>query len=671
MDHEALFCDETEDYRSPQEPQPGETVTIRFRTGKDDVKRVWMVTPYWEMELRKVGSDGWFDYYQNEMTAGTDTISYWFRLTDGKESCQYNRLGVNRNNEDATLFKMHPGNVVPEWAKGAVMYQIFVDRFYDGDPSNNVRDGEYRYLDRGAEAVTDWDSLPEKTDIHRFYGGDLKGIWDKLDYLQDLGVEVLYLNPIFVSPSNHKYDCQDYDAVDPHFGVIVKDGDYTERTTDPVNLEASNAFFASFVEELHRRGMRLIIDGVMNHCGSFHKWMNREKIYRRQEGYPEGAYESATSPYRSYFQFNDNHGWPDNDSYERWWGNETLPKLNYEGSDRLWQEMLDIGRKWVSAPYCVDGWRLDVAADLGYSQKTNHRFWREFRQAVREANPDAIVLAEHYDDPYTWIARREWDTVMNYGAFMEPVTWYLTGMEKHSDYERPDLFRSAEAFWSAMEAGIPRLGDGVLIAMNQLSNHDHSRFLTRTNGVVGRLSNHTSAEASEGVRLAALYQAVVILMTWPGAPTLYYGDEAGGCGWTDPDSRRSYPWGKEDTGLILFHKAVITIHKEHPALRTGSLHKLVGEGAVVAYGRTRMDDRVVTVINAAEEPCTVQIPVWKLGGLPDGRYRTLLKTSAVGFDEITDFFPVKDGFITFQMVAESAIILAEWNGEYTEGYTEL
>ena len=149
-------------------------------------------------------------------------------------------------------------------------------------------------------------------------------------------MEVLYLNPVFVSPSNHKYDTQDYDYIDPHYGVIVKDGDYATRVSDKENLEASNRFFIKFVEEVHRRGMRVIMDAVMNHCGSFHKWMNHEKIYKPEDGYSLGAYESAESPYHDYFRFEKDR-WPDNDTYEGWWGHETLPKLNYEGSQELWK----------------------------------------------------------------------------------------------------------------------------------------------------------------------------------------------------------------------------------------------------------------------------------------------------------------------------------------------
>ena len=165
-------------------------------------------------------------------------------------------------------------------------------------------------------------------------------------------------------------------------------------------MEASNRFFAQLVEEIHRRGMKVILDGVFNHCGSFNKWLDREHIYERQQDYEKGAYVSKDSPYREFFHFNANNDsdWPYNSRYEGWWGHDTLPKLNYEDSPKLEEYILHIAKKWVSPPYNVDGWRLDVAADLGYSNEYNHEFWKKFRNAVKEANPNAVIIAEHYGD---------------------------------------------------------------------------------------------------------------------------------------------------------------------------------------------------------------------------------------------------------------------------------
>lgn len=198
--------------------------------------------------------------------------------------------------------------------------------------------------------------------------------------------------------------------------------------------------------------MKVILDGVFNHCGSFNKWMDRERIYEGEKDYEPGAYISADSPYRSYFRFfkEEPENWPYNGNYDGWWGHDTLPKLNYEDSVKLENYILYIGRKWVSPPYNVDGWRLDVAADLGRSNEYNHDFWKKFRTAVKDANPSALILAEHYGDPSDWLKGDEWDTVMNYDAFMEPITWFLTGMEKHSDEAREELLGNIDNFIGSM-----------------------------------------------------------------------------------------------------------------------------------------------------------------------------------------------------------------------------
>ena len=333
------------------------------------------------------------------------------------------------------------------------IYQIYTDRFYNGDKTNDVETNEYFYIGDYSRKVTDWNKYPDTMGVREFYGGDLQGVLDKLDYLQDLGIEVIYFNPLFVSPSNHKYDIQDYDYIDPHFGVICEDGGevladgdrdnanatkYQKRVAGLANLEASNELFIKLVEELHRRGMKVILDGVFNHCGSFNKWMDRERIYENQKEYAPGAYVSAQSPYRSYFDFREDEEekWPYNRSYDGWWSHDTLPKLNYEGSKELEEYILRVGQKWVSPPYNADGWRLDVAADLGHGSEYNHGFWKKFRKKVKEANPEALILAEHYGDPSSWLQGDEWDSVMNYDAFMEPLTWFLTGMVKHSEIGR-------------------------------------------------------------------------------------------------------------------------------------------------------------------------------------------------------------------------------------------
>lgn len=671
---DALFTDETESFRFPSEPEEGDEVVLLFRTAAnnaDSVNYIEAGSPS-GFAMIKTDSDDMFDYYEYRLKAGDCPIQYCFSVTKGDEVCYYSRLGPVWQYPDAGWFTIVPGFSTPDWAKGAVMYQIFVDRFCNGDHSNDVVKDEYLYIGQRVIAVDDWDKYPDRFDVGCFYGGDLQGVFDKLDYLENLGVEVIYLNPIFVSPSNHKYDCQDYDYIDPHYGVIVKDGGevltpeasdnrsatrYMIRTTDRENLEASNEFFARFVEEVHKRGMKVILDGVFNHCGSFHKWLDGERIYELSGNYEPGAFESENSPYQSFFKFFDSK-WPYNGSYDGWWGHSTLPKLNYEGSETLCRYILEIAAKWVSAPYNADGWRLDVAADLGHSSQFNHKFWKDFRKAVKAANPNAIVLAEHYGDPSGWLQGDEWDTVMNYDAFMEPVSWFLTGMEKHSDEKNSKLLGDGETFFHSMNYHMSRMMSGSLLtAMNQLSNHDHSRFLTRTNGKTGRTSTEGPEAASDGISYGIFREGVMIQMTWPGAPAIYYGDEAGVCGWTDPDNRRTYPWGNENLELIEFHRYMTELHRSLPALRIGSLKSLLAGDHLIAYGRFFNNCICAVAVSNHMSEQKVLIPVWQLG-MKDGETMSrVMLTYESGYNVGKISFAVEQGCVGVLMPPFSSVLL--------------
>ena len=680
INRDALFADETSDYRIPAEPDPGQLVTLRFRTEKDNVDQVVCNTGINDYSMIKVESDELFDYYQCNITVETDLILLFFTVIKGEEVCYYNKLGVVEKDrlEDLFSFRITPGFHTPEWAKGAVMYQIFVDRFSRGDCFNDVDTGEYIYIGRPVSRVSDWNEYPAAMDVDRFYGGDLQGVWDKLDYIQYLGVEVIYFNPIFVSPSNHKYDCQDYDYIDPHLGVIVKDGGrrlgdgdhdntnatrYMIRSTDKKNLEASNAYFARLVSEIHRRGMKVIIDGVFNHCGSFNKWLDREQIYEQSGKYEKGAYISEDSPYRSFFKFF-KEDWPYNKNYDGWWGHDTLPKLNYEESAKLYSYVLNIAKKWVSPPYNVDGWRLDVAADLGHSSKFNHKFWRDFRKAVKEANPNALILAEHYGDPSSWLEGDQWDTIMNYDAFMEPVSWFLTGMEKHSDDYNAYLDGNGEHFFSSMAYHMSRMQySSIITSMNELSNHDHSRFLTRTNKIVGRVATAGPEKASQGINYGIFRAGVVMQMTWPGAPTVYYGDETGVCGWTDPDNRRTYPWGQEDVELIEFYSYMIHLHKAEKSLRFGSVKPLLAGANLIAYGRMREDECCVIVVNNNKDFQDVQVPVWQLGIWDSHIMTRRMLTSQYGYNAGEIKFYSKNGYLDLELEGHSTILLTCRLGE--------
>lgn len=670
---DAIFSSGTETFVTPLEPEANGEVTLRCRTAKGDVDEVNLIHEESSSKMSKEYSDEIFDFYSIKVKLGEVPFPYYFQIKKGSTVMYFNKQGDVDVPNPQYSYCLYPGFHTPDWAKGAVMYQIYTDRFCNGDKTNDVVDDEYCYIGAHVHQVKEWGRYPALMDVREFYGGDLQGILDKLDYLQELGIEAIYLNPIFVSPSNHKYDTQDYDYIDPHFAVIVEDGGetladgdndnshatkYRKRVVNKKNLEASNAFFANFMEEVHKRGMRVIIDGVFNHCGSFNKWLDREQLYESDDSYEKGAFVSEDSPYHDFFQFYPDGSWPYNTHYDGWWGHDTLPKLNYEGSDKLFEYIMRIAKKWVSAPYNVDGWRLDVAADLGHSGKYNHKFWREFRNAVKEANPEAIVLAEHYGDPSSWLSGDQWDTVMNYDAFMEPVTWFLTGVDKHSDVSKPEWKGDSGMFFAHMTEYGAKLGmQSYMVAMNELSNHDHSRFLTRTNGRVGRVASAGPQAAAFGVKKSVMMAGVMIQMTWPGAPTVYYGDEVGVCGWTDPDNRRTFPWGKEDKELFEFHKEMIRIHKDYDVLRIGALIYLISEAGMIGYGRFTADECVCVLVQTTEQKKTVRVPVWRLG-MPDGSFMaSMMSCGTEGFSIEAKLYKVKDGCIEVEVMPEGGIVL--------------
>ena len=665
---EALFHDGSSQFCKYNEKS--DTYTFILRTTIGAVNQAFMAIDGYEMRMSHMDTKGRFDYYAINLALGTKMIKYHFR-TVGQCQLYYNVFGASEHFSEEWEFEFTPGFKTPDWAKGAVMYQIMVDRFNNGDKSNDVMTNEYAYIGRGVSKVENWVEPPAVDGTRQFYGGDLQGVIDKLEYLEKLGVEVIYFNPIFVSPSNHKYDTQDYDYIDPHFGKIVndngkllKDGDnnnehaqrYKVRTTDLANLEASNKLFVELVEKAHAHGIKIIIDGVFNHCGSFNKWMDKEKFYTKNKNYKSGAYISKDSPYNLYFKFLEDR-WPDNNSFEGWWGFDTLPKLNYEGSKELCDYIIEVGKKWVSPPYNVDGWRLDVAADLGHSQEFNHEFWKKFRKAVKEANPEAIILAEHYGDANSWLQGDQWDTIMNYDGFMDPVTWFLTGVDKHSDNSNPGMRGDAGTFKFTMQYQMSRMqNQSLLVAMNELSNHDHSRFLTRTNRMVGRVGTAGTAAASQDIDEAIFKQGVVMQMTLPGAPTLYYGDEAGVCGWTDPDNRRTYPWGHENFEILEFYREAIAIHRQHKVFKTGSYKPLVEQRDLLCYGRFDMDNAAFVAINTSDTDKTVSIPTWTLGVEDGESFERLIETSREFYNCGRVKVVQENNIVTVTVKANSSVI---------------
>ena len=673
LNYDAIFSDETENYRYPSVPVSGKKFTITLRVGKDNIDSAYICYGCCYVKMQKNHSTDFFDYYEGTFICDSEPINYYFQIICDSRTYFYNKAGVVKDINSEYNFTILPDFSTPSWAKGAVMYQIYVDRFYNGDKSNDVVTNEYEYLGLKSKHIEDWDTPLENMDVCNFYGGDLQGVIDKMDYLSDLGIDAIYFNPIFVSPSNHKYDIQDYEHIDPHYGVIVtktgnplsnEDKDnknatlYMARTTDPKNLEASDQLLAKLIGIAHSKGIKVILDGVFNHCGAFNKWLDREGFYEKN-GYPVGAYASENSPYHNFFNWTGGE-WPNNEHYSSWWDHPNHPKLNYEHSDELYTYIMNIARKWVSPPYNADGWRLDVAADLGLSKEFNMKFWRDFRKVVKNANPNAVIIAEHYGDPKDWLMGDQWDTVMNYDAFMEPITWFLTGMEKHSEKADIHKYNNAGDFEASMRYYTSRFSNESLnVAMNQLSNHDHSRFLTRTNRKTGRLHTSGTFEADTGINLGIMKEAITFQMTWPGAPTIYYGDEIGMTGWTDPDNRRPFRWDDMNEDILSYHKCLINIRHSRKIFKSGSLDYLYMGYGLICYGRWNKNDYGTVILNNQYKATDISVPVWRLGAKNGDTMISLVISNMTNFIQNNTVYIVKNGCIKVSLPPFSSCVIAK------------
>ena len=492
---------------------------------------------------------------------------------------------------------------VPTWFGEGVSYQIFPDRFFRThvpDPAGMVG---------GRRVHQGWDEEPEyrpdeKGEVRNrdFFGGNLPGITEKLDYLQSLGVETVYLCPIFEAAENHRYGTADYSRIDPMLGT--------------------NEDFKTLCEQLHRRGMRLMLDGVFNHTGYVSRYFNGDGFY------PEvGACQSEDSPYRNWFQFKT---WPK--EYESWWGIYSLPAVNEDEPayrDFIFGREDSVVRRWLREG--ADGWRLDVADELPDD------FVHGIHEAARAEKPDAVVIGEVWQDGTTKIAydvRRKHllgghcDGLMNY-PFRTALLDYLQG-------------RGAEPFVEQMETlreNYPPFA--FYSAMNALGTHDTLRVLTLlgTGGTHAHKSKDeraayrmTACERSYGTRLLKVGAAV--LFCFPGSPTIYYGDEAGMEGFEDPFNRRTFPWGREDRELTEWFAALGKLRKTSPALRKGELRGLTGRGSLLQFERRWAEERVLCLCNAGSEEVAADLPCggWDIllgqGRVAQGTLR-LLPYSAV------------------------------------------
>jgi alpha-glucosidase len=472
-----------------EELQIGKPVTIRLRAPLDaPLEKVFVRTaPDGEQDMttmRPERDENGFRWWETRLTLRMPSTGYRFFLLTSEGSWWYNAAGIFRHNPtDVADFKLLANYQAPHWVQEAVFYQIFPDRFCDGDPTNNVQTGEY--IAHGRTVISrQWGENPQphsKSGSYEFFGGDLQGITRQLDYLQELGVNALYLNPIFTSPSNHKYDVANYKEVDPHFG--------------------GNAALIELRQETEKRGIRLLLDIVPNHTSVTHPW------FVEAQASPDA--ESA-----EFFTFRDHPT-----EYETWLGVRTLPKLNYR-SDLLRNLMYAgdeaIMRYWLRAPYRIDGWRVDVANMMGRQGEIQlgHKIGRAVRRAVKSENPAAYLLGEHFFDGTSHLQGEELDASMNYQGFTFPLWRWLSGFDMPAIWGRewadntPLPTEALAAQWQNYLATIP--WQIAVQQFNLLDSHDTPRIFS------------IAKEDPELVKIAA-----ALLVAFPGVPCIYYGDEIG------------------------------------------------------------------------------------------------------------------------------------------------
>ncbi len=558
----------------------GATVTLRLRVGLDaPVEHVFLrVCPDGEqmmLPMRRVRTDGVCCWWEGELQLQMLRTNYRFWLLTPEGGWWLTADGLMRHTPpDAHDFKILARYRAPEWVRDTVFYQIFPDRFADGDPANNVRDGEYLCHGRPVVARS-WGERPRphsESGSVEFFGGDLQGIVQRLEYLEDLGVSALYLTPIFASPSNHKYDVVNYKQVDPHFGG------------DEALLVLRRA--------LSERGMRLMLDIVPNHCSSTHPWFLL-------------AQADPCVPEAEFFTFGQG-----GQEYATWLGVRSLVKLNYR-SRRL-QEVMYAGddaimRYWLRPPFSIDGWRIDVANMLARQgeMQLGHKVGRGIRRAVKEESPQAYLLGENFFDGTPALQGDELDAVMNYQGFTAPVLRWLTGYDMYASkgqaWEDRHLLPTEvlAAQWQTFRAAIP-----WQIAMQQfnlLGSHDTRRVAT----ILG-----------QDERLARI--AATLLFTYPGVPSIYYGDEIGLGGEGDPDNRRCMPWNQAEWNQErrAFYRMLARLRRTLPALRWGGFQVLYAAGDTLAFQREAPDERLLVVARRADDGLEA-LPV-RQAGLPDG-----------------------------------------------------
>ena len=608
---ESVHSDGTAEFVSNPAPKLAETVMIRIRMYEDaPVKHVLLRTipngaeRFSEMRISK--RERGLVYYEAEMTMSENRMQYQFYLVCEDVVYFYTQKEITTYIPDHTYdFVLLADYVQPSWVKNAVFYQIFPERFCNGDPTNDVQDGEYQQDGWPTIRMKSWEDKAltyEEGHCLDFYGGDLQGVKEKIPYLKELGVTAVYLNPVFFAPSVHKYDCLDYFHVDPHFGG------------DEALAELSAA--------LHENGMKLILDISINHTGIAHKWFNRDAVWFDKS---VGAYHNPDSEERSFYFFGEDN------SYHGWLGVQTLPTLNYTSEtlrDVIYRREDSVLKKWLKPPYSIDGWRFDVADVFARNDSIQlaHELWPEIRKSIREVNPQAYILAEDWGDCAEYMQGREWDSPMNYYGCGRVIRQFLGEtdpfMSKHPLLREIPYKMTAEDVKNRVMQHLAKLPYALWEnQFNLIGSHD-----------ISRLHNNPAVHPEE-YRGAVIFQFMLT-----GAPSIYYGDEAetDGVLGTIDGCRYPMPWHTDfRSSTFRLYQTLAHIRAEHSALRRGGMKFLYAQDQVVAIARFQGDEVFVGLLSSNEEDVSIRLPLGAVGARkPDGS-RDLLGRELV-FDTLDE-----------------------------------
>ncbi|MGC9356559.1 MAG: alpha-amylase family glycosyl hydrolase [Anaerolineae bacterium] len=569
-------------YVSHLYPNLGDTVRLRLRVSANaPVHRVLLRTfPDGEQfftPMEQTAIEPPVRWWEIDLEIREPIVHYRFVLESDDGIWSYTAAGPTaRIPTDVTDFRILADYVPPSWVPGSVFYQIFPDRFANGDPGNDPQPGEFEY--RGYQPRTfTWGETPPRDQPGSivFYGGDLPGILQHLDYVEDLGINAIYLNPVFTAHTSHKYDVIDYEHVDPHLG--------------------GNEALVELSQALHAREMRYILDIVPNHCGYWHPWFQK-------------ALADPGAPEADFFTFFDHP-----DEYASWLGVWLLPKLNYRSAElrrRIYEGQNAIFRRWLRPPFSADGWRVDVGNMLGRqgASQLGREVVQGIRAAVKETRTDAYLMSENFFDATPQLQGDQWDGVMNYLGLASPLLHWLRGLKMGSFGLKADIISPKPwptpaliETWQGVRASIPWAV--ALQQFNLLNSHDTPRIRT----VVG--------ENDALHRLAAIVQ-----FTYLGVPSLYYGDEIGITNLPGLGPRGCMVWDRSrwNRDLLAFYRDLIHLRRNSPVLQYGGFQLLTMEKDTFAYQREAPEGRIIVVAHRDTNPHPAgPLPVTP-GGIADG-----------------------------------------------------